>query len=142
MAVLGGGMSTTVPPDNTKAVESFIVNVAAGAAAAQVVTPTVPMQSAFVYNATSNLMQGTVTFNAGITGVNVAAKRVFLVPAGATHAVDFSAHDGDNAVGAVDTILSISFRAVLNGTGVVSGDLAPAATAAIAGPVYVNLASA
>lgn len=142
MSQTNGSMTAIVAADLTKVTEAYVVNVAAGAGAAQVVNPTVPVQSATVYNYTNNLMRGTVTFSAGITGVNAAALRTFLVPAGATYTIDFADHDGDNAIGAVDAIDSISFIAVQAGAGVAEASTLIAAVAALAGQVYCNFASA
>jgi hypothetical protein len=118
------------------------VGIPAGAGVAQVVNPTVPVQGLTAYNYTTNVLRGTVTFSAGVTGTNAAPVRTFLVPPGATYSLDFSDHDGDNAVGAVDAIDSVSFIAVAPGAVTAEASTLVAATAAAAGLAYVNFAAA
>jgi hypothetical protein len=137
-----GSFSIPLSPDVTKEVGAFVVGIPAGAGVAQVVNPAVPVQSVTAYNYTTNLIRGTVTFSAGVTATGVAATRTFLVPPGATYSLDFSNHDGDNAVGAIDAIDSISFIAVLPGAVTAEASALVAATAAVAGVVYLNFASA
>lgn len=142
MSATHGSFAAPISPDLTKVVESYVVNVVAGAGAAQVVNPTVPVQAVTVYNYTTNIMRATVVFSAGITGVNAPALRTFLVPPGASYSVDFADHAGDNAVGAIDAIDSISFIAVQSGAAVAEASTLAAAIAASAGQVYANFVSA
>lgn len=142
MSMTNGSFAAPLTPDLTKAVESYVVGIPAGAGVAQVVNPTVPVQGLTAYNYTSNVLRGTVTFSAGVTGVNAAAVRTFLVPPGATYSLDFSDHDGDNAVGAIDAIDSVSLIAVAPGAVTAEASTLLAATAAVAGLAYINFASA
>jgi hypothetical protein len=142
MSMTTGSFSAPISPDLTKVIESYVVGVTAGAAVASVVNPTVPVQGLTAYNYTSNVMRGTVTFTAGITGVNAAALRTFLVPPGATYSVDFADHDGDNAVGAIDAIDSVSFIAVAPGAVTAEASTLVASTTTVAGNLYVNFTTA
>lgn len=142
MSLTNGSFAAPISPDTTKAVESYVVSIPAGAGVAQVVNPTVPVQGFTAYNYTTNLLRGTVTFSAGVVGVNAAPVRTFLVPPGATYSLDFADHDGDNAVGAVDAIDAVSFIAVAPGVATAEASTLVAATAASAGLAYVNFASA
>jgi len=142
MSMTNGSFAAPLTPDLTKAVESYVVGIPAGAGVAQVVNPTVPVQGLTAYNYTSNVLRGTVTFSAGVTGVNAAPVRTFLVPPGATYSLDFSDHDGDNAIGAIDAIDSVSLIAVAPGAVTAEASTLLAATAAVAGLAYINFASA
>jgi hypothetical protein len=93
------------------------------------------------YNYTSNLIRGTVTFSAGIISTGVAATRTFLIPPGASASIDFADHDGDNAVGSIDGIDSVSYVAVNPGVVTAESSTLVAAAAAVAGSVYVNFAA-
>jgi hypothetical protein len=141
MAMTGGSFSAPLSPDLSKEVGSFVAAIPAGAGVAQVVDPAVPVQSATLYNTSPNLVRATFTFTAGIVALGVAATRCILVPAGGTATVDFADHDGDNAVGALDGINSISVIAVIPGTVTTEASTLLAATAAVAGNVYINVAS-
>jgi hypothetical protein len=142
MSMTNGSFAAPISPDLTKAVESYVVGIPAGAGVAQVVNPTVPVQGLTAYNYTTNVLRGTVTFSAGVTGTNAAPVRTFLVPPGATYSLDFADHDGDNAVGAIDAIDSVSFIAVAPGAVTAEASTLVAATAAAAGLAYVNFAAA
>lgn len=142
MSMTNGSFAAPISPDLTKEVQSFVVAIPAGAGAAQVVNPTVPVQAFTAYNYSNNLVRGTVTFSAGVTASGVAATRTFLVPPGASASIDFADHAGDNAVGSVDGIDSVSFIAVDAGAATAeAGTLAATATAS-AGLVYVNFSAA
>jgi hypothetical protein len=137
-----GSFAAPISPDLTKAIESYVVGIPAGAGVAQLVSPTVSVQGLTAYNYTSNLLRGTVTFSAGVTGTNAAGVRTFLVPPGATYSVDFSDHDGDNAVGSVDAIESVEFIAVTPGAVTAEASTLTAAVSAVAGVAYVNFSAA
>jgi hypothetical protein len=141
MSMTGGAFSAPISPDLTKEVQSFVVSIPAGAGVAQVVNPNVPVQSMTTYNYTSNLIRGTVTFSAGIISTGVAATRTFLIPPGASASIDFADHDGDNAVGSIDGIDSVSYVAVNPGVVTAESSTLVAAAAAVAGSVYVNFAA-
>lgn len=142
MSMTNGSFSVPLSPDVTKEVGAFVVGIPAGAGVAQVVNPAVPVQGLTAFNYTTNLLRGTVTFSAGVTANGIAATRVFLVPPGASYSLDFSDHDGDNAIGAIDAIESVSFIAVAPGAATAEASTLAAATAAVAGVAYVNFASA
>ena len=142
MAVSSGAFAAPISPDLTKEAQSFVVGIPAGAGVAQVVNPGVPVQGFTFYNYTSNVLRGTVTFTAGVVSATGAALRTFLVPPGATYSADYSAHDGDNAVGAIDAIDSVSVVAVIPGAVTAEASTLGAATAAVAGLAYVNFTSA
>lgn len=142
MAMTNGSFAAPITPDLTKVVESYVVGIPAGAGVAQIVNPTVPVQGLTAYNYTTNVLRGTITLSAGVTGTNAVALRTFLVPPGATYSVDFSDHDGDNAVGAIDAIDSVSFIAVAPGDVTAEASTLVAAVAAAAGVAYVNCVSA
>ena len=142
MSMTSGNFSAIVSPDLTKEVQSYTVGVAAGAGVAQVVNPTIPVQATTVYNYTNNLMRAIVTFSVGITNTGAAATRTFLIPPGATASIDFADHDGDNAVGAIDGIDSLSLSAVTPVAGAVTeGGALALAAAATAGFVYLNFSA-
>lgn len=145
MSITNGSFAAPVAPDLSKEVESFIVAVAAGAGAAQIVNPTQPQQGFTAYNVSNNWMRGTIVFTAGVVAVGAAATRTFVIPPGGTASEDF-ADEGmtDSATGAIGAIDSISFIAVTppaSGTVVESSALVAAAVA-VAGHVAVNFASA
>lgn len=142
MSMTNGSFAAPISPDLTKVVESFVVGIPAGAGVAQIVNPSVAVQGLTAYNYTTNVLRGTITLSAGVTGTNVAALRTFLVPPGATYSVDFSDHDGDNAVGAIDAIDSVSFIAVDAGSVTAESSTLVAAAAAAAGLAYLNFVSA
>lgn len=142
MAMTGSSVRSSIPADTTKEVVSYIVAIPAGAGVAQVVNPAVPVQAVMVDNNTSNLIRGLVTFTAGITSATPAAQRVFLVNPGSVVHIDFSDHDGDNAVGSIDAIDSVSFTAVQPGAVTAEASTLAASTAAVAGMMVVNLTSA
>ena len=85
-----------------------------------------------------------MAFTAGITAVGAAATRVFLIPPGGTYSADFADEGAsDNAIGALNAIDSVSLIAVIApAAGVVEASTLLAATAAIAGYVAINFASA
>lgn len=142
MSMTSGSFSPAVPADVTKEVQSYAVGVAAGAGAAQVVKPTVPVQAVTAYNYTNNVMRATVTYSAGITSATAAAVRTFLVPPMGTASLDWADHDGDNATGSVDGIDSVSLIAVTPVAGAVSeASTLAAVTAAQAGFVYLNFSA-
>lgn len=139
MSTTSGSFAAILQPDLTKEAVGYTVGVAAGAGAAQVVNPAVPVQSVTIYNYTTNLMRATVTFTEGITSTGT---RTVLVPPSATATVDFANNDGDNAVGAIDGIDSVSLIAVTPAAGAVTeASMIPEATAAVAGFVYLNFAA-
>ena len=141
MSMTNGSFAAPLSPDLSKAVESFVVGVQAGAGVAAVVNPSVPMQALTAYNYTSNLLRATVTFSAGIVGTNAAPVRTFLIPPGATATLDFADHSGDNAVGAIDGIDSVSVIAVIPGAVTAEASTLAAATAAVAGVAYINFSA-
>jgi hypothetical protein len=145
MAITGGTFSAPLSPDLTKEVGSYAVAIPAGAGVVQLIDPSVAFQSATIYNPTRNLIRATITFSIGILTTGLAATRCKLIPPGGTDTIDFSDHDGDNAVGAIDAIDSISFVAVMPGTTTAEAStlgLTTTADPAFAGNLYVNLASA
>jgi hypothetical protein len=141
MSMTGGAFSAPISPDLTKEVQSFVVAIPAGVGVAQVVNPSVPVQSVTTYNYSSNVVRGTVTFSAGVVSTGIAATRTFLVPPGASASIDFADHDGDNAIGSVDGIDSISFIAVTPGVATTEASTLVATATAVAGLLYVNFAS-
>jgi hypothetical protein len=141
LSMSSGAFSAPIAADLTKEVVSYVVAIPAGAGVAQVVDPAVPVQALTAYNYSSALVRAVVTFAAGITSTGVAATRTFLVPPGATASLDFADHDGDNAVGHVNAIESVSFIAVVPGAATAEASTLAAATAAVAGLVYVNFSA-
>jgi hypothetical protein len=142
MAATSGALTATITPDLTKEVASFVVAIPAGLGIITTVIPAVKTQSVTIFNPTANLIRATFTFSPGIVSAGVAATRAVLVPAGATFSADFSDHDGDNAVGAIDAITNVSFTAVNIGSTTAEASTLANATAAIAGMVIANFLSA
>jgi hypothetical protein len=142
MSVTSGSFSAPLGPDLAKEIQSYVIGIPAGAGVAQTVNPTVAVQAVTLFNYTNNLLRATVTFSAGIVAAGAAATRTFLVPAGATYTIDFSAHGNDNVVGAVDAIDSLSVIAVVSGAATAEASTLTAATAAVAGVAYANFISA
>jgi hypothetical protein len=144
MSITNGSFTAPIAPDLTKEAEGFVVAVAAGAGVAAVVNPAQPEQGATVFNVSNNWIRGTITFTAGVVALGAAATRVFVVPPGGTYSFDFADEGAtDSATGAIGAIDSISIIAVTPpATGVVEASTLAAATAAVAGYVAVNFASA
>jgi hypothetical protein len=142
MAATSGSFNAALSPDLSKEVVSFVVAIPAGGGTITTVTPTVKTQAVTVFNPTPNLIRATVIFSAGVVAAGAAATRTFLVPTGATFSADFSDHDGDNAIGAVDAIAGISFTAVAPGAATAESSTLTAATAAVAGLIFANFLSA
>lgn len=143
MSTTAGSFSAPIAPDLNKEVQSFAVGVAAGAGVAQVVNPSIPVESVTAFNYSNNLLRATVTFTAGINATGTTTSRTFLIPPGATASYDWADEGAtDSVVGGLGPIDSLSVQAVAPVAGAVSesGTLA-AATAATAGFVYFNFGS-
>lgn len=142
MAASGGSFGFTPLADNVKNVGSNVVAIAAGAGASQTVTPTVPQQGATVINTSSNWIRVGWTFNTGITSGGAVANRVTLIPPNYTVTMDFGANDGDNALSAIDAVVSATVIATLVPTTTAEAGTLGAATAASAGLVVFDWISA
>lgn len=124
--------------DNAKNVGSNVVAIAAGAGVAQVVTPIVPQHGLTVENMTSNWIRLSWTFTAGIVAGGAAANRVSLIPPNRGWTFDFGDHAGDNALGEITPVTSVSVIAVAAPTATIESGALTAATAATAGLVVMN----
>ena len=135
MSMTNGSFSAPIPPDNTKEAWSAVAAFAAGAGVAAVVNPPNPMSAYTLFNTTANVLRGTIAFTAGTISVGAPATQTFLVPAGGSISQDFQDHDGDNAIGQLMSIDSITLLPVA--VGVVTADAStlvasPATTAGVA----------
>jgi hypothetical protein len=142
MTASAGSFGFTPVADNSKAVGSNVVQVAAGAGVAQTITPVVPQQGATIINLSNNWLRFTWTFTAGITAGGAAANRVTLIPPNFTQSVDFSDNAGDNAINSLDVVTSVAVIATLTPTATVEAGVLGTATAATAGTVVINWISA
>lgn len=139
MSTTNGSFSPVGAPDLSKAAESYVVAVAAGAGAAQVINPVQPQQSFTFFNTTNNWMRGIITYVAGVAGTGTGA---FLVPPGGTYTWDTADHDGDNALGSINSIESISVAPVAIGAATAAAETLSLSAAAVAGVAAINFASA
>lgn len=142
MSTTAGSFSAPIAPDLTKEVQSFVAAIPAGAAVAQVVNPTVPVESVTAYNYTNNLLRATVTFTAGITATGAAATRTFLIPPGAVASYDWADEgNSDNAQGSLGAIDSLSVIAVAAGAATAEASTLANNAASVAGLAYFNFGS-
>jgi hypothetical protein len=142
MSTTAGSFAVPVAPDLNKEVQSFVAAIPAGTAVAQVVNPTVPVESVTAYNYTSNLLRATVTFTAGINATGAAATRTFLIPPGAVASYDWADEGAtDNAIGALGAIDSLSVIAVNAGAATAEASTLAANATSVAGLAYFNFGS-
>lgn len=148
MSLTSGSFALTpvpVAPDLAKEVESHIITIVAGAGVAQVSNPAQNQQGFLVFNNSTNLIRGTVTFSAGIVAAGGAATRTFLIPANGTLAQDYADESTtDSVAGSIGAIDSISFVPVTApaAAGVAESSTLAVATAATAGNIIVDYLSA
>jgi hypothetical protein len=142
MSMVNGSFSAPIPADNTKEAWSTVLGFAAGAGVAAVANPPNPMSAFTLYNTTSNVLRGTIAFSAGTVSAGGATSQTFLVPAGGTYSADFQDHDGDNAVGQLMSVDSISVIPVAVGAVTAEGSTLVASASTIAGVALVNFTAA
>lgn len=142
MSISSGSFAAPIPADNTKEAWSSVVGFAAGAGVAQAINPPNPMSAFTLFNTTSNVLRGTIAFTAGTTAVGAAATQTFLVPAGGTLSVDFQEHDGDNAVGQLMSIDSVTLIPVTVGAITAEASTLAASAATIAGVALISFTAA
>jgi hypothetical protein len=142
MSISNGTFSAPVPADNTKEAWSSVVGFAAGAGVAAVINPPNPMSAFTLYNTTSNVLRGTIAFTAGTVSVGGAATQTFLVPASGTLSLDFQDHDGDNAIGQLMSIDSVTLLPVAVGAVTAEASTLIANAATIAGVALIDFTAA
>lgn len=135
-------LAVTPKADNNKGVGSNVVLIAAGAGVAQVITPAQPQNAVSVINSTANYIRVTYTLAVGINATGAAATRVRLVMPGIIDNLDLGATDGNSAADVILPITSVSVVAVNTPAATSEVGTLAVATAATAGIVVLNWASA
>jgi hypothetical protein len=142
LSTTAGSFNAPTLPDLAKEVQSFVAVLPAGAAVAQVIDPTVPVEAVTAYNYSQNLLRATVTFTATITATGAAATRTFLIPPGATASYDWADEaSSDNAQGSIGAIASLSVIAVTAGAATAEASTLVANATSVAGLAYFNFGS-